>query len=152
LKHTQGKLEIAGATVLWSREAKEIVGAVGEPIQPVVRYQPVTASSENFEKAAANAERLKACWNACEGIPTEALEQSANVEQSRADKFFAAGRAIQERDELLAALRAWKSAADYGRTYAHLKDAQEDVAEAWQQAETLRDAALAKHAPKVANG
>lgn len=53
----------------------------------------------------ANARRLVACWNACEGISTESLESGQPMmavfqkEQSRAD------RAEVGRDELLAALK-----------------------------------------------
>lgn len=40
------------------------------------------------------------------------------------------------------ALRAWKSAEAYQKKYRHLPDAQEDIAESWQQAVELRVAAL----------
>lgn len=53
----------------------------------------------------ANARRLVACWNACDGIPTDALEKGRlsrdafEAEESRADKAEA------ERDALLDVLK-----------------------------------------------
>lgn len=53
----------------------------------------------------ANARRLVACWNACEGIPTEVLEaqQAGGLPWHVADQIE---QRIQ-RDELLAALQAF---------------------------------------------
>lgn len=45
----------------------------------------------------ANFRRLAACWNACEGISTEALESKTGI-------FDAAAKLADQRDELLAAL------------------------------------------------
>lgn len=55
--------------------------------------------------AEANARRVVACWNACEGISTEALEKENMLpafdrEQDRAD------RAERQRDDLLESLEA----------------------------------------------
>ena len=50
----------------------------------------------------ANARRLVACWNACEGIPTEALEAYPAI----TGNGIKAIRAVEaQRDELLEALR-----------------------------------------------
>lgn len=62
-----------------------------------------------------DARRLKACWNACEGISTEALErgplsEAFEREQGQADS---AGR---QRDELLAAIRAARRTAQLMHT------------------------------------
>lgn len=51
------------------------------------------------EQARANAERMIACWNACEGISTRAMVDTAGI-------FEAALDLANERDELLAMLKA----------------------------------------------
>lgn len=51
------------------------------------------------DNAKVDARRLVACWNACEGIPTEALEVSPNLE----DVWNCV---VAQRDELLAALES----------------------------------------------
>lgn len=53
-----------------------------------------------------------------------------------------------DRDELIEALQEWKSAEEYARAYSHIKEAQEDAADAWQRATEKRDAILARLAPK----
>ena len=50
----------------------------------------------------ANARRIEACWNACEGLSTELVEQLADMEDS---PLAACEQAIAQRDELLGALR-----------------------------------------------
>ena len=60
----------------------------------------------------ANAERLVACWNACDGIDTADLNAgSVSIIQKMHDE--AAKRVLAQRDELLAALNMLK-AADFG--------------------------------------
>lgn len=51
-------------------------------------------------KAEENSRRLTACWNACEGISTENLEDNLPVKEL-AQQY---NEAIRQRDELLAAL------------------------------------------------
>lgn len=53
----------------------------------------------------ANARRLVACWNACEGLSTEALEIDGNLANGWRLASYAMRDAIAQRDELLAALR-----------------------------------------------
>jgi hypothetical protein len=55
-QHTQGKLEVAGSRVYFSSDGG--FDLRGCPLPD------------------ANARRLAACWNACEGLSTEALERS----------------------------------------------------------------------------
>lgn len=65
----------------------------------------------------ANARRLAACWNACEGLSTEALENITMVGDTLAGRFAATHQGLikaaagilrleTQRDELLAALIA----------------------------------------------
>lgn len=46
--------------------------------------------------------------------------------------------------ELLEALKAWVGAAKYSQQYGHLTDARDECADAWENAEMMRDAAIAK--------
>ena len=59
----------------------------------------------------ANAERISACWNACQGIDTEDLKSgSVSIIQKLRDE--AAQRVLKQRDELLAALKSLEYAND----------------------------------------
>lgn len=49
----------------------------------------------------ANARRLAACWNACEGISTEALESDGNLGNGWKLATYEMRDAIAQRDELL---------------------------------------------------
>jgi hypothetical protein len=66
MSHTEGKLSYIGISVV-------IIGK-GNRIGPVL-YQPPNREFPVFETAQANARRVAACWNFCDGISTEALEQ-----------------------------------------------------------------------------
>jgi len=57
------------------------------------------------ERQAANFRRLAACWNACEGISTDALERLGTLDRARVDLDVIRAQAIAQRDELLEALR-----------------------------------------------
>lgn len=60
--------------------------------------------STRHENSEANARRLVACWNACEGIDTEDLEAgSVSIIHKLHDAT--AKRVLEQRDELLAALK-----------------------------------------------
>ena len=55
-------------------------------------------------RSEANAERLVACWNACQGIDTADLKSgSVSIIQKLHD--YVAQRVLEQRDELLAALQ-----------------------------------------------
>ena len=53
----------------------------------------------------ANARRLAACWNACDGISTEALEVPGIIQQRIESACGELYEVKRQRDELLAALR-----------------------------------------------
>ena len=59
-------------------------------------------------KAKENSRRLTACWNACEGISTENLEDNLPVKEL-ADRYNAV---LKQRDELLAVLEAVQAVAN----------------------------------------
>ena len=107
-KHTQGRLRIAG------RETRGLPHTL--VAANTLLFRVYSEAFGDVEQEGANARRLVACWNACDGIPTEVLEHyygdkggldAALDEASLRDHTTAA----QQRDELLAALRRLSFAA-----------------------------------------
>lgn len=93
-KHTPGPMTQgttnAGKTCVW----------LGGATEPQHEMGPDTTWIDC--NTAANARRMAACWNACEGIPTEALEADVPGifrQINRQEELEA------QRDELLAALK-----------------------------------------------
>lgn len=84
-KHTQGRLVVRGGFSIYADEGKT----------PVADTCLTASVPDNDE---ANARRLVACWNACEGLHTESLERGAPLADQIVD-------ALNQRDELLEALR-----------------------------------------------
>lgn len=88
-QHTQGRLHVgegnAGQRIIYDQR--------GWAIADAKLFRGRRREGEDIQ----NARRLVACWNACEGIPTEALEVSPNLE----DVWNCV---VAQRDELLAAL------------------------------------------------
>lgn len=97
--------------------------------------QMVEYSAKRAEDIA-NAARLAACWNACEGIPTEILAHHEPGIFKRDNEQHIAAR--DQRDELAAALRRFMAATKDGTDFESV-----DPEEACQAAEAARDA-LAK--------
>ena len=71
---------------------------------------------EDDEQHCENARRLAACWNACEGLPTEILESIAMMGDTLASRFRLRDQVerdlAEERDELLALLQAFPGFTD----------------------------------------
>ncbi len=90
-QHTQGRL-IARGFSIYAAEGRT----------PVADTCLTASVPDNDE---ANARRLVACWNACAGIPTKALEDAGTIAVEVEDEMQAELLAAwQQRDELLAAL------------------------------------------------
>lgn len=64
------------------------------------------ARAHDGDYSEANARRLVACWNACEGLSTEALERLGTLDRARVALDVVRVQAIAQRDELLAALES----------------------------------------------
>ncbi len=97
--HTPGKLVISSIGVGF-----EIESEAGEVI---AQAQQVT-SQDHMQGLAIrkeNARRLSACWNACEGISTEALESVTHAALGWSRTASKLIKATRQRDELLAALK-----------------------------------------------
>ena len=96
------------------------------------------------EETAANARRIVACWNACEGFSTKALETQSVLLITPSTMVDAPSEAAElraQRDELLQALQTAKQA---------LAAAKQAMPMNWEasalceQAEDIADAAIAK--------
>lgn len=101
---------------------------------PEIRTQDDAFVANTSPYNEANARRLVACWNACEGIDTEYLEGDESLPHY-------ARRLMTQRDELLAALKQVRGEVQYmasGMTHSvwRTKQAQEAMANI--------DAAIAK--------
>lgn len=98
-RHTKGLLQIT------HRDPMQICdgGEFGRGCAPVARAKtPHGGGGEWRAEARANIRRLVACWNACDGISTQNLEDNLSVKEL-ADRYNAA---LAQRDELLASLKA----------------------------------------------
>lgn len=85
-KHTQGRLIARGGYSIYADDGKT-------PVADTCLTNSVPGNDE------ANARRLVACWNACEGLPTAWIEGGA------ADILEHAKSLKSQRDELLATLK-----------------------------------------------
>lgn len=96
-QHTQGRLEAVDTTILFRSDRGIIVGGINIAALP----EPI-----------ANARRLAACWNACEGLETDDLEVVSikrGIDLQKAE--LAAARAllaevIKPHDDYVAAIKA----------------------------------------------
>lgn len=93
-QHTQGRLIVRGGYSIYAADGKT-------PVADACLINSVAVHDE------ANARRLVACWNACDGVPTADLEQYASLDgcdnETVARLKFIIGL-TRQRDELLAAL------------------------------------------------
>jgi len=84
-EHTKGKLRIDPddrPDMHWNNHIVSV-----ERPHMTICFMSHDGTQENVE-GEANARRLVACWNACEGIPTENLEPGGFLEMSRADDAY----------------------------------------------------------------
>lgn len=103
-QHTPGRLKVADDNSLGSIVAKDDT-AIGHTFQVSAQDQ---LNGSPIRKA--NARRLVACWNACEGLTTEHLENIDMLGETLAGRFAAFHASERElmdtRDDLLAALKS----------------------------------------------
>jgi len=97
--HTEGKLTI-------SPDLRWIIGADGNRVASTGG-----ALTRSLEQNEANARRLVACWNACDGLPQDALDGGWTA--SGLSKFahgleISLERMAKERDELVSVLRSYR--------------------------------------------
>lgn len=92
---------------------------------------------QTSERQVANFRRLAACWNACDGIPTEKLEKAAG---DRSPVFALLMETSAQRDALLSALTALVANQDV--TWRHA-DFTEDQIQAMPYLRPARDAIAA---------
>lgn len=95
-QHTQGRLTVAGPTIQGGEDACGVPLAIAHMLNP---YAGATGAADRVE---ANARRLVACWNACEGLTTETLEVAGSgIAPSLNEIFEEHGELMAQRDELL---------------------------------------------------
>ena len=97
MSHTQGKLTVSEIGVGFELD--------DEKGRCIAQTQQLCAikNAEDHDERKANARRLVACWNACDGISTESLEMAAALGGLR---DVSPGAAVfSQRDELLEALQ-----------------------------------------------
>lgn len=92
MSHTQGKLSISDIGVGFEIQDEE---------ESVIFQAQQVPKDRGHNRRIANARRLVACWNACDGIGTEELE-AGSIQKLR-----------EQRDELLAALKAIRNASSH---------------------------------------
>lgn len=97
MSHTEGKLTLGNNGMIRGGPFRQYFnGKVQSQLAMVM-----TVHEDDVEQGITqqdNARRIVACWNACDGLPTEVLEAMANPSSSYT-------ALIKERDELVKALR-----------------------------------------------
>lgn len=132
-QHTPGKLEQHGVWIF-----TDVADSAA-----IAKLEYGGVDSPGFAAAKANARRLVAAWNACEGIDTEVLENLLLMGDTFKSRFAARDKAEDElaaevaalkaqRDELVGALKALRDEAvdvwDYPQDYAQIENADEVLA------------------------
>ena len=107
MEHTQGRLRASTNVGANLRSYSQSAAITSEDVSSFGGTQLVAGCFGDVlggeAQAAANARRLVACWNACEGVPTELLELHG-AKMIPPELPYAALEA--QRDELLAELEA----------------------------------------------
>lgn len=102
-QHTPERLRVATDGSIGSIETVS-----GKSIGQTFQTRPIRDASDHQERIA-NANRLVACWNACDGISTDLLENIVITGDTIASRFNSRAKYEREitrqRDELLAALK-----------------------------------------------
>lgn len=92
-QHTQGPL------IVWPDNNRRF------QVGPSTNYTVAQMMQTPLHNQEANARRLVACWNACEGLSTEALERLGTLDRARVELDVIRAQAIAQRDELLNEMR-----------------------------------------------
>lgn len=107
MSHTKGRL-VYSAVHITVNGVQKRYHAVGIPGTKDVVAINGEVGSDDEEESIANARRLVACWNSCDGITTISLEDGNSTNrQPMLDMANGIAELEQERDELLKALREY---------------------------------------------
>src|SRR5258708_3654461 len=121
-EHTKEPWEIAGATHIWSRSEKANIASCSA-LRTIrhVGYAPPEIG--DIDETAANARRIVACVNACEGLPVEELEQYAKQAPYTAYTDLKAERdaLTAQKRELIEVLRAVIGSVPFSHMHLPLK-------------------------------
>lgn len=98
-----------------SKSKLEVNGVIGTEAKDAI----VNVLDLDFE----DARRMLACWNICDGVPTDVLERSKSLTD-----FVLTGQAIEhQRDELLKALRELADSFDPQTKFSELEKARTTI-------------------------
>lgn len=100
-KHTQGPLVLGQHGAIRGGPMVRFINGSAQEQLAMTTGTSWMAPGEHL----ANARRLVACWNACEGISTVRLERTVNNLHGRASASDKLDELHAQRDELLAALK-----------------------------------------------
>lgn len=140
-KHTQGRLAIYHQT----KPSSQRIEIHDVASNAVAKVFVDTSCSDRHDQSHANARRLVACWNACEGISTERLEDLGRpLLKHLIGCDERAARQVKERDELQATLQT-----AVHRIEDMLKD---DDGQAFKEARKFIDQLNAKSCPESQGG
>jgi hypothetical protein len=79
-QHTQGRLIVRHEWLIPEGQASRPIGGSVDKDKDRNHYANIVATvSHKYHDNAANLRRLAACWNACDGITTENLENNQSV-------------------------------------------------------------------------
>lgn len=89
--------------------AKHTDGAIRYDYEPgycgeLIARDGTTVAAFVDEPSEANARRLVACWNACDGLPTESLEKLGTLDRANVEMNVFRAHLLAQRDALLAEL------------------------------------------------
>lgn len=122
-KHTPGRVEMltgydGSISVAAAGPCRINLTTAGTPIiADVCRH----ADAEFFD-GEANARRIVACWNACMGLSTEALERLGTLDKARVELDVLRAQLMEQRDELAEALQLMLE--QFTKTPSTLKDSE----------------------------
>lgn len=94
--HTPGRLTVTHNS--WETSTIYCEG------KEVARVHMDSEAHEDDEQHCENARRLVACWNACDGLPTESLEKLGTLDRANVEMNVFRAHLLAQRDALLAEL------------------------------------------------
>ena len=108
-EHTQGRLIVLNSFLAPEAHANRKIGGASDPKRDHDEYAHYIADvkgKRDYHNSEANARRLAAAWNACEGLSTENLESIVFVGETIRMRFGLAHTEISEANTRIAKLES----------------------------------------------